>query len=741
MLDALYFPALSDRHDDIDAAFNNTFGWVFARESGLSQWLSGRNDHFYWVNGKPGSGKSTLMKHLCHNQYTQKCLEDWAQGTQLIVTRFFFNDRGASMQKSLFGLLRTLLHQIISAFPPFAPIAFPEHWKDLRKLQIISRGTAKLSREFSKAEVLTGFYNILEQEEHAVSICGFIDALDEYQGADREILEILNEMYARSRRSDSQHQSVKRQQFKLCVSARPHTVFETESSQSPGLNIQQHVTQDIVTYVNGRLWTGASVEVQLLQSLTQAIVSRSSGVFLWVRLAVESLLDGLENFDIDDRLWERVHLLPSDLEDFYSQMLRKIASPYQREAQRLFKIALEAPKRFQESQFVCYANIDYASLEAHPEKYFARRNWSQARSHFKRRLRNISGGLLEIIDDSKGHIQFIHQTAKDFIRKHVEGFHSKGADDDFSIDEYMIRSQLYFLKFVSRNSSTIEADITALFYYIIRAKGVPFQTQIDFLKSFKDQIGVTFYSTITKGLKIFHGFTPLAVNTLCLSWIRYKVEHQGYRIDTKTVLGVPLLYYAIEEDAIIGDFWFEGIGEYTGWLEMETVPRPPNVQMVELLLQYGKIQGLDINRPPREVASLEHKLQVHLSASEARWRTLSPWTAFLWTLISGNWNSSAYYSSRRAAGKRPIFQVAGEYLKILEKFIEYGGDLSQLTLLVAHPSQSGFECTLLDALLWSFRQVGSNEEAEIRRVLTTHNCFRSGLKRSGYWISVLSEET
>jgi hypothetical protein len=640
------------------------------------------------------------------------------------------------MQKSLFGLLRTLLHQIISTFRRFAPIAFPEHWKDLRKLQIISRGTAKLSREFSKAEMLTGFYNILEQEEHAISICGFIDALDEYQGADREILEILYEMYARSRRPDSQHQSVKRQQFKLCVSARPHTVFETESSQSPGLNIQQHVTQDIVTYVNGRLWTRASVEVQLLHNLTQAVVSRSSGVFLWVRLAVESLLDGLENFDMDDRLWERVRLLPSDLEDFYGQMLRKIASPYHREAQRLFKIALEAPKRFQGSQFACYANIDYANLEAHPERYFAERNWSQARSHFKRRLRNVSGGLLEIIGDSKGQVQFIHQTAKDFIRKRVEGFHSQGEpDNNFSIDEYMIRSQLCFLKIVSRNSSTIEADITALFYYITRAKGVPFQTQIDVLKSFEDEIGVSFYSTMTKELKIFHGFMPLAVNTLCLSWIRYKVEHQGYRIDTKTVLGVPLLYYAIEEDAIIGEFWFEGIGEYTGWPVMETVPRPPNVQMVELLLRNGKIQGVDINRPPREVELLEDKLQVRLSASEVRWRTLSPWKAFLWTLISGKWNSSTHYPSRQAAGKRPISQVAGEYLKILEKFIEYGGDLSQLTVLVAHPSQSGPECTLLDALLWSFRQVGSNEEAEMRRILTAHNCFRSGLKRSGYWIS------
>ena len=33
--------------------------------------------------------------------------------------------------------------------------------------------------------------------------------------------------------------------------------------------------------------------------------------------------------------------------------------------------------------------------------------------------------------------------AKDFIRKHVEGFHFKGEpNDNFSINEYIIRSQL-----------------------------------------------------------------------------------------------------------------------------------------------------------------------------------------------------------------------------------------------------------------------------------------------------------
>jgi hypothetical protein len=51
--------------------------------------------------------------------------------------------------------------------------------------------------------------------------------------------------------------------------------------------------------------------------LVTEIVDRASGVFLWVKLVVRSLLDGLSNYDRVSDLQERLWILPVDLEDLY----------------------------------------------------------------------------------------------------------------------------------------------------------------------------------------------------------------------------------------------------------------------------------------------------------------------------------------------------------------------------------------------------------------------------------------
>jgi hypothetical protein len=67
-LERLYFPEISDRENRIVAAHENTFQWIF-KDPGLGgtpwpsfvDWLE-NGSGFYWITGKAGSGKSTLMK-------------------------------------------------------------------------------------------------------------------------------------------------------------------------------------------------------------------------------------------------------------------------------------------------------------------------------------------------------------------------------------------------------------------------------------------------------------------------------------------------------------------------------------------------------------------------------------------------------------------------------------------------------------------------------------------------------
>jgi hypothetical protein len=66
-------------------------------------------DHsgFLWIQGNPGTGKSTLIKFLFEEAKLK------ARGNRLrMVLSFFFLARGAAEKKSTIGLYISLLHQL-----------------------------------------------------------------------------------------------------------------------------------------------------------------------------------------------------------------------------------------------------------------------------------------------------------------------------------------------------------------------------------------------------------------------------------------------------------------------------------------------------------------------------------------------------------------------------------------------------------------------------------------------------
>lgn len=120
ILSSFSFPSIATRYIQVAKAHTSTFEWIF--KEGLSKdqpsdssarWLE-FGDGIYWINGKAGSGKSTLMKFLCDHEQTRKLLAPWASPIKLDLANFFFWNSGTTDQKSQSGLLRSLLHEILS---------------------------------------------------------------------------------------------------------------------------------------------------------------------------------------------------------------------------------------------------------------------------------------------------------------------------------------------------------------------------------------------------------------------------------------------------------------------------------------------------------------------------------------------------------------------------------------------------------------------------------------------------
>ncbi|KAN0115549.1 hypothetical protein V8E51_005093 [Hyaloscypha variabilis] len=94
-LQSLYNTKRGSRSSEVDEAFRGTLDWLFSDRVSFSTWLqdSGRNGSpIYWINGKPGSGKSTIMKYALNHKTTMHLLQLSSPGNWSTLS-FFFHDR------------------------------------------------------------------------------------------------------------------------------------------------------------------------------------------------------------------------------------------------------------------------------------------------------------------------------------------------------------------------------------------------------------------------------------------------------------------------------------------------------------------------------------------------------------------------------------------------------------------------------------------------------------------------
>lgn len=84
ILQSLEFNEWKRRFNDVHKAHKRTYDWILKDSEDTTvpptrfrSWLQGK-DNIYWIAGKAGSGKSTLMKFLVENPTVIQLLQDWA---------------------------------------------------------------------------------------------------------------------------------------------------------------------------------------------------------------------------------------------------------------------------------------------------------------------------------------------------------------------------------------------------------------------------------------------------------------------------------------------------------------------------------------------------------------------------------------------------------------------------------------------------------------------------------------
>jgi hypothetical protein len=130
------------RFGKIEEEHNKTLQWIWTPNEdggpGFLDWLR-KDQDLVWISGKPGAGKSTLMKFIHEDSHTMEILNSQIpMPKRTLIISYFFHDLGNPLEKTFSGLLHALLFQLLFEIPELLSTIQPHFGKLMKRSMNIS---------------------------------------------------------------------------------------------------------------------------------------------------------------------------------------------------------------------------------------------------------------------------------------------------------------------------------------------------------------------------------------------------------------------------------------------------------------------------------------------------------------------------------------------------------------------------------------------------------------------------
>lgn len=387
LLESLRFEQIDSRKISIKTAHSKTCHW-FLKHPQYLEWLEPQkhaHHRFLWIRGKPGAGKSTIMKFIYRKMKTKR-----SHG-RAITASFFFHARGEDLEKSIPGMYRSLLLQLLEGYPHLQEV--------LDDTDLVPQGQPRCPQLNVLKDL---FHNAVSNLGQRTFTC-FIDALDECD--EQQVMEMVRyfEELAESCASTGV-------QLRICFSSRHYPYIRIRHGIELTLEHQQGHSDDMSNYIQSNL---RITNTALVEELRPQMIEKAAGVFLWVVLVVDIL--NKENRRGRLALRKRLAEVPSGLSELFKDILRRDANNMEDLLLCiLWILCAKRPLRPEEYYHALWSGLALKDL-VDPEMPDV--TASDSTECVESYVITSSKGLAEITKAKSSTVQFIHESVRDFLVK------------------------------------------------------------------------------------------------------------------------------------------------------------------------------------------------------------------------------------------------------------------------------------------------------------------------------------
>ncbi|PNP57040.1 hypothetical protein THARTR1_02882 [Trichoderma harzianum] len=387
-LGSLWLPGIHIRYQSLEKPANQTCSWLFNHKV-YRDWFNGTSKQesygLLWLKGKPGSGKSTLMKEAFRRAAPGQAKAHYT------TAAFFFSAKGDTLVRSSLALFQSLLYQLLPGDRESLQ-RFHKMWEE--KVKFMRGGMRQQISIWTEPELKAFLESMLMSQTRRTII--FIDALDE---CDESMVRPMAYFWRTITKSAHDQGA----DLNVCLSSRHFPTITLYDC--PEIIVEQHNSDDIVSYVDQKFGVYVRIQDSPWEHLRQSILSKADGVFLWVVLVVEDVLKSWDEGRGMPYLIRQVRNVPKELETLFSSMFSNLDPHENRTITRLFQWVILGTKPFSLHEWHHIMAFIWQPSITSLKEWRQSVHFTDSDEQLVKQIRRVSRGLVELKNIGAGDLQ------------------------------------------------------------------------------------------------------------------------------------------------------------------------------------------------------------------------------------------------------------------------------------------------------------------------------------------------